>query len=152
VLRVNAPDDDRGYRVLWIEAAYLKPDAENPIGFGTYDRLQGFAMRAQLNRLEEGAQFYGWDVCFREPYLVTPRDAKRMVKVFREIDRKYQATVKRLGPPSDYASFAAYVAAALGITQMVWKQAGEWRRRPIADGVGYIRWLERDARPKSQAA
>ena len=102
----------------------------------------------QMSQDHEGS--YGWGVAYRDMYSVNITTAEKMVKTLKTIDRKYSALVNKIGEPTTYGGYVAYIASAIGAEQIIFYHENgqrsyyddsEFKKMSVADGRREIDYL-----------
>ena len=86
---------------------------------------------------------YGWRISYRDMYCVELTTAEKMVKTLKTIDRKHSALVNKIGEPTTYGGYVAYIANAIGAEQIIFYHENgqrsyyddsEFKKMSVADG------------------
>lgn len=102
--------------------------------------LADLGITAQRDRGSEVlANWYGYQLDYREAYSVDLRRAKLMVKTLSAVERRTDKLNEQLGYVTDLGDFCARCAIALGVTSAY--PFGIWSDATTFDGTHY-RWVD----------
>lgn len=123
---VRTPEHDwgPGSRYLNVEARIVvldehraQPEWVYPRDYGDHNQWADLVVAAQMGDSHGHGDFYGRDITFA-PHRVNAQRAESMAKVFRSLERKMTDSDARLGYPTDFASYLARVAIAIGMPEV----------------------------------
>lgn len=97
--------------------------------FAGLDYFADLTVRAQCNTTDAG-EFYGTDVSYSQPYQVKLRDAEKMVKTLRKIEKGLARIEQSDGRPLDFIEYVRRFEKILKIQKVL-----GWRA-----GAGAYRW------------
>jgi hypothetical protein len=103
------------YHTLLVDVFALREDGT--LNYSRDTELHGFGFKVQADRTK--TDFYAWESAgnfLADGDRVSLRDAERMVKVLKRVNRKLADLETRFGPVADFAEHIARCADALGIT------------------------------------
>lgn len=100
--------------VVKVENAHIRNPMFSRYGVQSGDGAEydGFTISAQTGPSD--ANFYGYEPEFRDVHRVQLAQAESMVKVLKKIDRHLAKLNDRFSGPTDFASYMARVADAIG--------------------------------------
>lgn len=93
---------------------------------------------------------YGWSTEYRSIHSIDLKDAERIVKTLRSIEKKLHNLEKQRGRCNSFGEYTGRVCEALNVTEIYFythkaqscKYAdSEYRLRPLGEGINEINWM-----------
>ena len=105
------------YHTALVDVFKLRPDGT--LDYSANTELQGFGFKVQADRTT--TTFYAWEsegnfLSSTDGDRISMRQAERMVRVLKRVNKKLADLETRFGPVADFAEHIARCADALGIT------------------------------------